>query len=89
MNFEHEDCKIEAFSLNLFFKTFVKALESKLILMLFDNISKCEAHVGIFQCSYALEVDFKQENKFQGSILKFSRKFCLIFPQNCQFDFEF
>ncbi len=32
---------------------------------------------------------FKQENKFQGNILNFSQKFCLILPQNRQFDFDF
>ncbi len=32
---------------------------------------------------------FKQENKFQGNIFNFSQKFCLILPQNNQFDFDF
>ena len=31
---------------------------------------------------------FKQENKIQGNIFKFSQKFCLILPKNKQFDFD-
>ena len=58
--------------------------------MLFVNISNAKLMLVYFHCSNALELIVNQTRKqISGKYFNFSPKFCLILPQNKQFDFDF
>ncbi len=60
------------------------------ILLSFANISNAKLMLVYFTAQMLWNwLLFKQEIKFHGNILNFSQKFCLMLPQNSQFDFDF
>ena len=56
--------------------------------MLFTNSFKCEDHV-YFTAHMHWNYSNKKTNFREVRIFNFSRKFCLIFFENRQFDFDF
>ena len=55
--------------------------------MLFSNISNAKLMLVYFTAQMHWNWFSKQESKFQENNFNFSQKFCLILPQNRQFDF--